>query len=112
MPNLFEYLTRLIFVSHNCSSYLSGRSERVMLNGTLSDSSDLNFDAPQCSCLGPILFTLYASKLFDIIDNHSPDSHGFADDTQLYVSFKPDYPCDQCEAISVMEAVSTIFGNG
>jgi hypothetical protein len=29
---------------------------------------------------------------------------GFADDTQLYVSFKPDYPCDQCEAISVMES--------
>ena len=98
MPNVFEYLTRLIFVSHNCSSYLSGRSQRVMLNGTLSDSSDLNFGAPQGSCLGPILFTLYASKLFDIIDNHSPDSHCFADDTQLFVSFKPDYPCDQCEA--------------
>ncbi|CAB3987345.1 Hypothetical predicted protein, partial [Paramuricea clavata] len=86
------------------SSYLSGRSQRVMLNGTLSDSSDLNFGVPQGSCLGPLLFILYASKLFDIINNHSPDSHGFADDTQLYVSFKPDYPCDQCEAISVMES--------
>ena len=87
------------------SSYLSGRSQRVMLNGTLSDSSDLNFGVQQGSCLGPLLFILYASKLFDIINNHSPDSHGFADDdTQLYVSFKPDYPCDQCEAISVMES--------
>ena len=86
------------------SSYFSGRSQRVMLNGTLSDSSDLNFGVPQGSCLGPLLFILYASKLFDIINNHSPDSHGFADDTQLYVSFKPDYPCDQCEAISVMES--------
>ena len=86
------------------SSYLSGRSQRVILNGTLSDSSDLNFGVPQGSCLGPLLFILYASKLFDIINNHSPDSHSFADDTQLYVSFKPDYPCDQCEAISVTES--------
>ena len=84
------------------SSYLSGRSQCVMLNGTLSDSSDLNFDVPQGSRLGPLLFILYASKLFDIINNHSPYSHGFADDTQLYVSFKPDYPCDQ--AISVIES--------
>ena len=104
MPNVFEYLTRLIFVSHNFSSYLSGRSQRVMLNGTLSDSSHLNFGVPQGSCFGPLLFILYACKLFDIINDHSPDSHGFADDTQLYVSFKPDYPCDQCEAISVMES--------
>jgi hypothetical protein len=41
------------------SSYLSGRSQRVMLNGTLSDSSDLNFGIPQDSCLGPLIFILY-----------------------------------------------------
>ena len=51
---------------------MSGRSQRVMLNGTLSDSSDLNFGVPQGSCLWPLLFILYASKLFDIINNHSP----------------------------------------
>ena len=67
------------------SSYLSGRSYRVMLNGTSSDKYELNFGFPQGSCLGPLFFILYASKLFDIVGNYLPDSHCFADDSQLYM---------------------------
>ena len=74
-----------------------------MLNGTSSDKYELNFGVPQGSCLGPLLFILYASKLFDIVGNHLPDSHCFADDSQLYVSFKPDDLCGQSEAILAME---------
>ena len=85
------------------SSCLSGRSQRVMFNGATSDKHDLNFGVPQGSCSGPLLFILYASKLFDIIDNHLPDSHCFADDSQLYVSFKPDEFCGQREATLAME---------
>ena len=85
------------------SSYLSGRSYLVMLNGTSSDKYELNSGVPQGSCLGPLLFILYASKLFDIVGNHLPDSHCFADDSQLYVSFKPDDLCGQSEAILAME---------
>ena len=84
------------------SSYLPGRSYRVMLNGTSSDKYELNFGVPQGSCLGP-LFILYASKLFDIVGSHLPDSHCFADDSQLYVPFKPDDLCGQSEAILAME---------
>jgi hypothetical protein len=57
------------------SSYLSGRSQRVMLNGTLSDPSNLNFGVPQDSCLGPLIFILYVSKLFDIINYHYSQIH-------------------------------------
>lgn len=85
------------------SSYLSGRSHRVMLDGASSERFVLDFGVPQGSCLGPLLFILYVSKLFDIINNHLPDSHCFADDTQLYASFKPDNLCDQYEATLAME---------
>ena len=59
-------------------SYLNGRSQRVMAQGNLSQSSNLNFGVPLGSCLGPLLFTIYASKLFDVIKLHLPTVHCYA----------------------------------
>ena len=36
--------------------------------------------------MGPILFTLYVSHLFNIISQHLPSVHGYADYTQIYLS--------------------------
>ena len=47
-------------------SYLGGRSQRIFINGSYSDTFDLRFGVPQVSCLGPLLFTIYASKLFEV----------------------------------------------
>ena len=85
------------------ASYLSARSQRVMINGVLSDKFDLSFGVPQGSCVGPLLFSAYASKLFQVIKNHLPNAHAYADDTQLHLSFKPDSSADQTEARSTME---------
>ena len=84
-------------------SYLSGRSQRVLFEGATSDSFDLRFGVPQCSCLGPLLFVVYASKLFEIVQDHLPNAHCFADDTQLYLSFDPNCPTDQAMALEAME---------
>ena len=43
-------------------SYLAGRSQSVLLNGSFSEDFTLPHDVLQGSCLGP-LFTIYASKL-------------------------------------------------
>ncbi len=53
-------------------NYLSGRSQ-VNINGTISDSLDLNISVIQGSILGPILFLCYindfwlASRLFSVL---------------------------------------------
>ena len=72
---------------HWFRSYLSVRSQRFSIHGVLSRPFDLNCGVPQGSCLGPLLFIIYASKLFKIVEHYPPDAHCFADDTQLYLSF-------------------------
>ena len=85
------------------SSYLSGRSQRVLVNGERSDWHPLPFGVPQGSCLGPLLFSAYASRLFEIIKLYLPNAHTFADDTQLYLYFNPDDSLDEAEAVHAME---------
>lgn len=49
------------------ASYLSGRTQQVSIDGTLSTKFDLECGVPQGSCLGPLLFVVYASKIFEIV---------------------------------------------
>ena len=55
------------------------------------------------SCMGPLLFVVYASELFDIIESHLPEVHRSADDTRLYLSLKPGDANVQDVAAAAME---------
>ena len=85
-------------------SYLSNRRQRVSIEGVTSKLFDPDFGVPQGSCLGPLLFLLYSSKLFKIISRHLPSVHAYADDTQLYLSFKAGDDVNEKSAIAAMEA--------
>ena len=85
------------------ASYLSGRSQRVSFDQKQSEKFLLTCGVPQGSCLGPLLFTIYASKLFEVIKGYLPQAHAYADDTQLYFSFQADSVISQNDAVDAME---------
>lgn len=70
-------------------SYLVGRTQQVSVNETLSKNFNLNCGVPQGSCLGPLLFTIYASILFDILESYLPSIRSYVDDTQLMYCLIP-----------------------
>ena len=84
-------------------SYLSGRTQRISVQGALSNVFHLRYGVPQGSCLGPVLFNIYSSKIFDIVGGHLPKVHCYADDSQLYLSFNPSCAVSQDDAIRSME---------
>ena len=71
------------------SSYLTNRTQSVIVNDHISQVSSISYDVPQGSVLGPILFILYAKPFSDLIQCHSIESQSFADDTQLQDSVPP-----------------------
>ena len=65
------------------SSYLSNRTQRVVLNGQSSEWSCVKAGVPQGSILGPLIFLIYIN---DIIDQIGTNIRPFADDTSLYIT--------------------------
>ena len=102
-PILFQCLEERFGVKNSVlswyKSYLSDRKQCIILNGMQSNIFHLPLGVPQGSCLGLVLFTQYASSLFDIFNKHSICAHAYADDHQLYTSFS-------ANQISLKEAVN------
>ena len=83
-------------------SNFSDRAKRVAVNGGLSDTFPLAQGVPQGSCLGPLMFTVYTSELFDIVGGCLPSVHSYADDTQLNLAFSPNVQGDDASAVKAM----------
>jgi len=82
-------------------SYLKGRTFQVTVGEASSDLICLLFGVPQGSLLGPILFTLYIKQLEYIAAEFKLSIMVYADDTQLYISFRHD---DKSDIIGLVEA--------
>ena len=86
------------------ASYLSNRRQAVKIGAAISSFVSLAFGVPQGSVLGPILFTLYTTPLGEIIKRHGLNFHLYADDTQLYILFRPKDAVSQESARAKIEA--------
>ena len=89
-------------------SYLKDRSQVVEIGVPLSGGSRSEFakirsSIPQGPVLGLILFTIYTVPIGDICRKHQVAFHLYADDTQIYVSFRPSIPSSKHECIANIE---------
>ena len=63
--------------------FLTGRKQRVNVNGKFSSRTDVLSGIPQGSILGPVLFTIFINDLSDEVNSICKI---FADDTKIYDS--------------------------
>ena len=52
-----------------CWEFFSNRRQRVMVDGATSEWIQIVSSVPQWSVLGPLLFILYASEIFELVEN-------------------------------------------
>ena len=65
-----------------------------LIKSYFSDFANIICGVPQGSVLGPLKFCLYLLPLSAILRYHNIGYHVYADDTQLYVSFRCKQPLD------------------
>ena len=65
-------------------SYLTNRTQKVLLNGTYSALKNISLGVPQGSILGPLLFSIYINDLPLHLNNQGVECDLFADDTSIH----------------------------
>jgi hypothetical protein len=65
-------------------SYLSDRSQTLIVNGVRSSTRPVDCSVPQGSVLGPLGFISYTEDVIEIFIRHAVHHHLFADDKQAY----------------------------
>ena len=83
-------------------NYLSGRLERVVLNGQTSSWRPVLAGVPQGSILGPLLFLIYIN---DLPDELKSNAKLFADDTPLFSIVK-----DENESVNTLNYLKSLNG--
>ena len=81
--NAYGFSTDAIQMVH---SYLTGRRQRVKVNGSFSSWKEMKLGVPQGSVLGPLLFNIFINDIFLLLNE--TEICNYADDTTIYCSHK------------------------
>ena len=91
-------------------SYLLGRKQRIKINDGFSENQETLLSVPQGSVLGALLFLIYIIPLAQLIRSYGLNNRGYADDTQLCLSFKltSDNAIVKCEILNLEKCLCDI----
>ncbi len=75
-------------------SYLTGRTQSVVVNGVRSSAITLKHGVPQGSVIGPKLYIIYVNCLQQVVARYGIKIKQYSDDTTIYLefSFPPEIP--------------------
>ena len=79
--NAYGFSTDAIQMVH---SNLTGRRQRVKVNGSFSSWKEMKLGVPQGSILGPLLFNIFINDIFLLLNEI--EICNYADDTTIYCS--------------------------
>ena len=82
------------------ASFLEGRSQRVCINGAISEGKNVISGVPQGSVCGPFLFIVYLNDLMLVLNNHG---FAFADDSDVLRKI-----CSHEDAIALQEVIDFV----
>ena len=85
-------------------TYLEGKAQRISSNSNLSNRFVSECGVQQGSHLGLLIFASYPREVFEILRSHLSSAHVYADDTQLYMSFRPSDSLKALEAVTALES--------
>src|SRR6218665_214303 len=85
-------------------SYLSDRSQMVVLGDTRSCWVPVQFGVPQGSVLGPLLYILFTDDISRLFAKYFASGHLYADDVQAYVHGPPSQFLDIASSIASLAA--------
>ena len=103
-PSIHHILEKYVGICGNAlkliKSYFYNRTQRVQINDVLSDFAIIICGAAQGSVLGPLKLCLYLLPMSAILKYHKIGYHVYADDTQLYISFKCKQPLESISKVN------------
>ena len=79
---------RIIGQAHSLiKSYLNGRTQCVLIDGSYSEDKSIETGVPQGLILGLLLFILYLAPLRSLLNEFLASYHIFANDITIYLEF-------------------------